>query len=79
MRFIKQKATLNTSPPKRKCESVNRKKWTDEAMRAAMNAVQKEGIGRNIAADLHGVPRTTLKDRLNGHVVHGTKPGPCSY
>ena len=33
----------------------------------------------NKAADLHGVPRSTLKDRLSGRVQHGTKPGPAPY
>ena len=28
------------------------------------------------AARLHGVPRSTLTDRLSGRVIHGTKPGP---
>ena len=31
------------------------------------------------AALLHGVPPTTLKDRLSGRVAHGTKPGPVKY
>ena len=31
------------------------------------------------AADLHGVPRTMLKDRLSGRVDHGTNPRPKSY
>ena len=34
------------------------------------------GTGINKAAREHGVPATTLKDRLSGHVAHGTKPGP---
>ena len=33
----------------------------------------------NKAADLHGVPHSTLKDRLSGRVVHGTNPGPKPY
>jgi len=27
----------------------------------------------------HGVPCSTLKDRLSGRVIHGTKPGPKPY
>ena len=27
----------------------------------------------------HGVPRTTLKDRLSGRVIHGTNIGPKPY
>ena len=32
-----------------------------------------------MAAYAHGVPATTLKDRLSGRVKHGTKPGPPVY
>ena len=44
-----------------------------------MEAVRKESISINKAALLHGVPPTTLKDRLSGRVKHGTKPGPPQY
>ena len=44
-----------------------------------MEAVRKEPISINKAALLHGVPPTTLKDRLSGRVAHGTKPGPVKY
>lgn len=29
--------------------------------------------------DSHGVPASSLKDRLSGRVIHGTKPGPVPY
>ena len=44
-------------------------------MKGAMDAVA-EGRSVNKAAADYGVPRTTLKDRLAGQVVHGDKPGP---
>lgn len=47
-------------------------------MEAAIKAVHS-GSGINKAAHEHGVPRTTLKDRLSGKVVHGRKPGPQQY
>ena len=47
-------------------------------MLAAINAV-KNGFNVNMAATCHGVPRTTLQDRLSGKVIHGTKPGPPPY
>ena len=47
-------------------------------MQAAIDAV-KSGSGINRAALDHGVPPSTLKDRIGGRVVHGTKPGPASY
>ena len=56
--------------------SAVRKQWSDVQMEAALESVIKD---ENRAADLHGVPRSTLKDRLSGRVVHGTNPGPQSY
>ena len=54
--------------------SVNRKQWTDQQMEAAMKAVEG-GKGINKAAGDHGVPATTLQNRVSGRVVHGDKPG----
>ena len=47
-------------------------------MIAAIGAV-KSGVPVKRAAEEHCVPRTTLRDRLSGRVVHGTKPGPKPY
>ena len=60
-------------------ERKRRKLWTDEQMTAAMKSVQEGKFGVNEAALQHGVPPTTLKDRLSGRVQHGTKPGPLPY
>ena len=64
---------------KHKNRSAVRKQWTEEQMSVALNSVKTEGLSGNRAADLYGVPRSTLKDRLSGRVVHGTKPGPRPY
>ncbi len=48
-------------------------------MTAAIDAVLKQRLSGNWAADIHGVPRSTLKDRLSGRVIHGTNPGPRPY
>ncbi len=48
-------------------------------MEAAIKCVQTEFVSENKAADLHGVPQTTLKDRLSGRLLHGTKSGPKPY
>ena len=48
-------------------------------MLQAMEAVKSGSIGMNRAAIEHGVPRTTLKDRLSGRVIHGTNIGPKPY
>ena len=45
---------------------------------AAIEAV-KNGTATLRAAWEHGVPRTTLYDRVSGKVVHGTKPWPSPY
>ena len=36
-------------------------------------------MGANRAALEHGVPKTTLKDRISGRVKHGKNPGPISF
>ena len=48
-------------------------------MLAAIRGIQNDGLSGNQAADLHGIPRSTLKHRLSGRVIHGTKSGPKSY
>ena len=56
-----------------------RKQWSEKQMADAISSVQKDHLSGNKAADLHGVPRSTLKDRLSGRVQHGVKPGPVPY
>ena len=67
-------AVLRT-PTKR---SSKRKVWTDDQMRAAIDAV-KSGSRINCAAPDHGVPPSILKDKISRRVVYSTKPGPSSY
>ena len=55
-----------------------RKQWSEASVLAAIEAV-KNGTAVLRAAREHGVPRTTLHDRISGRVVHGTKPGPRPY
>ena len=47
-------------------------------MEKAMEAVMS-GVGINRVAMEHGVPRTTLKDRISGHVEHNVNPCPDPY
>ena len=63
--------SVPVTPVKCKC-------WDDEQMIAAMNAVKGGGHIQR-AAEEHGVPVSTLRDRISGRVVHGTKPGPGPY
>ena len=58
--------------------SITRKQWTDKEMLAAIDDV-KQGMSCNKAADAHCVPRSTLKDRISGRVIHGRNPGPVCY
>ena len=55
-----------------------RKQWTNESMLLAMQAV-KDGVPLMRAAVTHGVPRSTLQDRIHGRVEHGTLPGRRCY
>ena len=56
---------------------LKRKRWSQEQMRAAINAVKK-GMSMNRAAKEHGVPKSTLHDRVHGNVIHGTNPQECT-
>ena len=55
-----------------------RKRWTEASMQAALESVQS-GVNVYRAAKEHGVPTQTLRDRVSGRVIHGTKPGPKPY
>ena len=45
----------------------------------AIESATTGGMSGNSAAAKHGVPPSTLKDRLSRQVKHGTKPGPAPY
>ena len=53
--------------------------WTESQMSLALDAVSNNHLSGNKAAALHGVPSSLLKDRLNGCVIHGQKPGHKPY
>lgn len=76
-----KKSTKRTPPVVRKKASrapAKRLQWAQEQMDAALNAVEA-GCGINKAARDHGVPQTTLKDRLSGKAKNLVKPGPKAY
>ena len=64
---------LNTPKRPRKYRT-----WDEKSMAEALKAV-REGMGVNRAALQHGVPKTTLKDRVSGRVVDGSNPGRAPY
>ena len=45
-------------------------------MTEAMECATSGTISINKAAELYGVPKTTLKDHLSGRVIPGSRPGP---
>ena len=51
-----------------------RKKWSDDSMLAAIEAVRTSKMSI-VAANRFNVPRKTLDNRLKGRVQHGTHPG----
>ena len=66
-------------PHSRTIVCVKSKQWTNEQMEAAMKSILDGRLSAIKAADLHGVTRTMLKDRLSGQVDYGTNPGPKIY
>ena len=48
-------------------------------MSQAMECATSVTASINKSAELYGVPKTTLKDRLSGRVVPGSLPGPKPY
>ena len=77
-RFGRRVCRSKSAPPDLSKKWNKRKMWTNEQMLAAIKAVQ-EGQPVNQAACEHGIPKTTLKDRISGRVTHGSNPGPKPY
>ena len=70
-------------PPESQHKASNRpaklRIWSNQSMLQAMETVKSGYMGMNRTAIEHGVPRTSLKDRLSGRVIHGTNIGPEPY
>ena len=75
----KKKWKRAVEPPKRKGRVLKRKQWSEESMLGAIKAVQEGTLGVNRAALEFAVPKTTLKDRLSGRVIHGSSCGARPY
>ena len=54
------------------------KDWTESKLQRAFWSVQN-GLSIRRAAEAHGVPRSTLQDRISGRVPFGVKSGPPKY
>lgn len=74
-----KKKLLLTKEPVRSTSREKYRQWSEESMTAAMETVKKGGMGLNRAAVEFGIPKTTLKDRISGKVIHGTKSGRVPY
>lgn len=46
---------------------------------AAESAVESEGLSIHRAAQLYGVPKSTLYDHVSGRISSKAKPGPKPY
>ena len=68
----------STAAPKA-APSCKRKQWSEESMTAALVEARKGIHAINKIAVMHGVPKSTLLDRISGRVQHGKKPGPSPY
>ena len=75
----KTKNKENLEPEKKTNRPAKLRGWSSESMVEAMKAVKAVQFGVNRVALEYGVPKTTLKDRLNGRVIHGTNMGPTPY
>ena len=78
-RARKVPASRSKAPASRSKSPVSSRKkykqWSEESMLGALKAMQDGAMGCNRAAVEYGVPKTTLKDRVSGRVIHGRKSG----
>jgi len=74
-----QPPMAKNSSSSRNVRPVVKKQWSEKQMAGTISSITKGHLSGNKAADLHGVPRSTLKDRLNGKVQCGIKPGTVPY
>ena len=78
-RSFARKRSRSAPVDRRRSTNRNRQKrrnnWLEESMKAALEAV-KEGQSISQAARDHGVPKTTLYDRVSGRVVHSSNQDP---
>ena len=58
-------APATVSESRQANRSSKHKQWTEKQMLATMETA-RSGLSANRAAEVHGVPRSTLKDRLSG-------------
>ena len=55
------------------------KQWTDEQMQKAYKEVKDGKLSLRRAAEMYGILKSTLNDRVTGHVEFGSHSGPARY
>ena len=55
------------------------KSYDDEQLRKAYLAVTNDKVSIRRAAEMYNIPKSTLQDRLTGHVAFGSRSGPDCY
>jgi len=82
-KVLKRRRTLSAPPilvSMPGAPSAKREQWTENQMKKAIEAVRfKKKNGVNRAAADHGIPATTLKDRLSGRTKENSHSGPSRY
>ena len=52
------------------------KKWSEDLIEKAINAVINDGVSISRAAEDYGIPKSTLGDRISGRILPGSSSGP---
>lgn len=66
--FEEVEEIVNQEPPPRK-QKIQYGAYTTENLIAAVKAVKEEGMSTYKAAELFGVPKSTIYDKVNVHYV----------
>ncbi|OAF70263.1 hypothetical protein A3Q56_01979 [Intoshia linei] len=75
--IVMENIELDKKPKRasKKRQFAHRLQWKNDDMIAAMKAVEEENYTLRGSAKKFGVPYSSLKDRVQGRVQHGVKPG----
>ena len=55
------------------------KRWSNESMALAVDAVMKDGLSVRRAAKVYNIPKSTLGDHISGRALPGSVSGPVRY
>jgi len=76
---MKPKYRHSTRSPHCSIRKVPFKQWAEEDLKLASKAVISHGWTIRKAAEVFGVPRSTLYDRVSGQIEFGARSGPSRY